>query len=152
MSGTPFSLVRSHNNILVTHLEKFFDFGVLSEKYRLPKMSKYVALIGPRINTPFRKWCYNLSGFRKYGLFLNDCYASTPEVEEAIRRLPPDVFDARNKRIQLAFHHSLCKTYLPKEQWTKYEEDVKYLEPYLEEVEREKAEQDAYEHNNFSTQ
>lgn len=86
------------------------------------------------------------------GLFLQDCYESTPEVEEAVRRLPADVFDARNKRIVLAFHASLNKTYLPKEQWTKYEEDVKYLEPYLEEVRREKAEQNAYAHNNYSTQ
>lgn len=85
------------------------------------------------------------------GLFLNDCYDSTPEVEEAIRRLPAEVFDARNKRIAIAFHHSLNKSYLPKEQWTKYEEDVKYLEPYLEEVQRENAERDAYEHNNFTT-
>lgn len=85
------------------------------------------------------------------GLFLNDCYESTPEVEEAIRRLPSDVFDARNKRIATAFHLSLNKIYLPKEQWTKYEDDVKYLEPYLEEVNRENAEKEAYEHNNFST-
>lgn len=84
-------------------------------------------------------------------MFLNDVYESTPEVEEAIRRLPPPVFDARNKRIAIAFQLSLNKTYLPKEQWTKYEEDIKYLEPYLEEVKREQAEQEAYEHNNFNT-
>lgn len=85
------------------------------------------------------------------GLFLQDCYESTPEVEEAVKRLPAEVFDARNKRIVLAFHASLNKTYLPKEQWTKYEEDVKYLQPYLEEIRREKAEQDAFNHNNFAT-
>lgn len=82
---------------------------------------------------------------------LNDCYESTPEVEEAIKRLPAAVFDERNKRITLAVHASLNKTYLPKEQWTKYEEDVKYLEPYLEEVKREWAEKEAYQHNNFET-
>ncbi|XP_031629808.1 cytochrome b-c1 complex subunit 7-like [Contarinia nasturtii] len=120
---------------------------------KIPKMSKYVALVGPRINTPFRKWCYNLSGFRKYGLMLNDLYdhGTCPDVSEAIRRLPPDVFDARNKRIAIAFQLSLEKTYLPKEKWTKYEEDVKYLEPYLEEVRREIAEKEAYEYNNYST-
>lgn len=85
------------------------------------------------------------------GLFLNDCYESTPEVEEAIRRLPAEVFDARNKRIAIAFQLSLNKSYLPKEQWTKYEEDVKYLEPYLEEVKREQAEREAYQYNNFET-
>lgn len=84
---------------------------------------------------------------------LNDLYdhGSCPDVAEAVRRLPADVVDARNRRITLAFHCSLNKTYLPKEQWTKYEEDVKYLEPYLEEVKREKAEREAYEFNNFKT-
>lgn len=82
---------------------------------------------------------------------LNDCYESTPEVEEAIQRLPADVYDARNKRITIACYCSLNKTYLPKEQWTKYEEDIKYLEPYLDEVKREWAEKEAYEHNNFET-
>lgn len=81
---------------------------------------------------------------------LNDVYDSTPEVEEAIRRLPADVFDARNQRISNAFHASLNKNYLPKEQWTKYEEDIKYLEPYLEEVRRENSEREAYNHNNYS--
>lgn len=90
--------------------------------------------------------------FHLVGLFLQDCYEDTPEVTEAIRRLPADVFDARNKRITLAVHASLNKTYLPKEQWTKYEEDVKYLEPYLEEIRRENAEKEAYYQNNFRTQ
>lgn len=82
---------------------------------------------------------------------LNDCYEDTPEVTEAIRRLPADVLAARNKRIAIAFHASINKTYLPKDQWTKYEEDIKYLEPYLEEVKREWAEKSAYEHNNYET-
>ncbi|KAH8406419.1 hypothetical protein KR009_004758, partial [Drosophila setifemur] len=37
------------------------------------------------------------------------------------------------------------KTILPKEQWTKYEEDVKYLEPYLEEVQREREEREHWD-------
>lgn len=43
-------------------------------------------------------------------------------------------------RITRALHLSMTKTILPKEQWTKYEEDFKYLEPYLKEVEDEMAE------------
>lgn len=144
---------------------------------------------------PFRKWLYNLSGFRKYGkesyivyhfpcallsvrlrpmpfieqqlmtnslqsitsshagLMLNDVYDDQfdPEVAEAVRRLPADVYDARVARIHIAFQLSATKSLLPKEQWTKYEEDVKYLEPYLEEVKREWAEKKAYEHNNYET-
>lgn len=87
------------------------------------------------------------------GLYYNDLYddLTDPQVAEAVRRLPADVFDARNKRLLLATQASLCHTYLPKEQWTKYEEDVKYLDPYLDEVNREKAERDAYIGNNFET-
>lgn len=61
-------------------------------------------------------------------------------VKEAIRRLPNDLYDERMFRITRALHLSMTKTILPKEQWTKYEEDHKYLEPYLEEVEREMSE------------
>lgn len=82
---------------------------------------------------------------------VNDCYQDSPELTEALRRLPPDVTDARNRRIQIAFNLSLNKAYLPKEQWTKYEEDVKYLDPYLEDVRREFAEKQAYNDNNFET-
>lgn len=81
---------------------------------------------------------------------LNDVYDDdTPEVAEAVRRLPADVYDARRARIDRAFHLSFNKAILPKAQWTKYEEDIKYLEPYLEEVKREFAEKKAYKHNNY---
>lgn len=74
------------------------------------------------------------------GLHRDDCLYETAEVKEAIRRLPEEVKDARNYRIIRALHLSMTKTILPKEQWTKYEEDTKYLEPYLQEVEAEFAE------------
>jgi hypothetical protein len=35
-----------------------------------------------------RRWMFNLSGFNQYGLYKNDVMLETPEVEEAIRRLP----------------------------------------------------------------
>jgi ubiquinol-cytochrome c reductase subunit 7 len=38
----------------------------------------------------------------------------------------------------------MTKTILPKDQWTKYEEDFKYLEPYLKEVEKEHAERNEW--------
>lgn len=61
-------------------------------------------------------------------------------MQEAIRRLPKDLKDERNYRIIRALNLSMTKTILPKEEWTKYEEDFKYLEPYLKEVEKENAE------------
>ena len=35
---------------------------------------------------------------------------------------------------------STQKSILPQEQWTKPEDDVRYLQPYLEEIRRERAE------------
>ena len=52
--------------------------------------------------------------------------------------------DERAFRIQRATQLSLMKTVLPKDQWPTFEEDVekgRYLQPYLTEVKREKAEQ-----------
>ncbi|XP_057331316.1 cytochrome b-c1 complex subunit 7-like [Microplitis mediator] len=99
-------------------------------------------VIQPRflISTGFKKWCYNLSRFNQYGLMHDDVLYETPEVKEAIRRLPQDLQDARVFRIVRAMQLSCQKDVLPKEQWTKYEEDVRYLRPYLEEVKREIAE------------
>lgn len=74
------------------------------------------------------------------GLFIQDIYDETPETLEAVNRLPPDVFHARNKRLEVAEELYYKREELPKEQWTKYDEDVKYLTPYLNEVRREWAE------------
>lgn len=52
----------------------------------------------------------------------DDVLQETPEVTEAIRRLPQDLQDARIFRIVRAMQLSCQKTILPKEQWTKYEE------------------------------
>lgn len=82
---------------------------------------------------------------------LNDMYAEecVPELEEAIKRLPADVADARSRRISVAFNLSAQHNILPKEQWTKYEEDIKYLDPYIEEVKREMAEKSKFWQDNF---
>ncbi len=52
----------------------------------------------------------------------DDVLYETPDVEEAIRRLPPKLVDERNFRILRALQYSGMKKYLPREQWTKYEE------------------------------
>lgn len=84
---------------------------------------------------------------------LNDIYDDdTQEVREAVRRLPAEVYDARRARIDRAFQLSSNKAILPKNLWTKYEEDIKYLEPYLEEVKRELAEKKSFKHNNYETE
>ncbi|XP_049816534.1 cytochrome b-c1 complex subunit 7-like [Schistocerca nitens] len=92
-----------------------------------------------------RKWAYNLSGFNKYGLHYDDCLDElNPDVAEALRRLPDSIKDERNFRINRALHLSMIKKYLPKEEWTKYEEDNKYLQPYLQEVVKERLEKEEW--------
>lgn len=81
------------------------------------------------------------------GLHRDDCLYENADVQEAIRRLPRKLYDERNFRITRALHNSMTKTILPKEQWTKYEEDVKYLEPYLNEVIKEREEREDWNKN-----
>lgn len=77
----------------------------------------------------------------------NDCLYEDAIVKEAIKRLPTKLYDERNFRTARAIHLSMCHRILPKDQWTKFEEDEKYLEPYIEEVEREVAEKEAWKAN-----
>ena len=74
------------------------------------------------------------------GLHHDDCLYENEDVKEAIRRLPAHLYDERNYRMIRALHLSMTKTILPKDQWTKYEEDYRYLEPYLKEVQKEREE------------
>ena len=90
--------------------------------------------------SPFGKWYYNLSLFNRYGLYrddlLRECY--NPEVAEAVRRLPRDMYDERVFRLVRASQLEITKSYLPKEQWTQCEDPKNwYLGPYIQEVEAE---------------
>ncbi|KAF4529405.1 hypothetical protein B566_EDAN003498 [Ephemera danica] len=92
-----------------------------------------------------KKWAYNLSGFNQYGLHHDDCLDElNPDVKEALRRLPEHLVDERQFRMYRAFQLSLMKQILPKDQWTKYEEDNRYLQPYLKEVMREREEREEW--------
>ncbi|XP_063217517.1 cytochrome b-c1 complex subunit 7-like [Bacillus rossius redtenbacheri] len=93
---------------------------------------------------PLKKWAYNLSGFNKYGLHRDDVLYEDADVTEALRRLPERLIDERNFRIMRALQLSAQKTILPKDQWTKFEEDSKYLTPYIEEVKRERKEREEW--------
>merc|ERR1712150_1299 len=104
------------------------------------KMSFHVAK-GAVKATGFRyavlKWMYYASYFPQLGLRADDTLAETPVVLEALRRLPEVERDNRMFRIMRAFDLSTKKTVLPKEEWTKFEEDDRYLEPYIEQVQKE---------------
>lgn len=52
----------------------------------------------------------------------DDTLRQTPEVIEAVRRLPADTYNQRAFRIKRALDLSLKHRILPTEQWTKFEE------------------------------
>merc|ERR1712083_133160 len=98
-------------------------------------------------NAGWKRWTFNASGFNQFGPYHDDALQETPEVKEALSRLPQDLLDGRAFRIQRALHCAMLKTVLPKDQWPTYEEDRekgRYLTPYLNEVKAEKAEREAW--------
>ncbi|KAG3273868.1 cytochrome b-c1 complex subunit 7 [Ictidomys tridecemlineatus] len=91
-----------------------------------------------------RKWYYNAAGFNKLGLMRDDTIYEDEDVKEAVRRLPENLYNDRMFRIKRALDLTMRQQILPKEQWTKYEEDKFYLEPYLKEVIRERKEREEW--------
>lgn len=96
------------------------------------------------MSSALQKFAYNLSGFNKYGLMRDDILYEDEDVKEALRRLPQDKLDERNYRILRAVQLSVQKDILPKNQWTKLEEDVMYLQPLLAEVKKERKEREEW--------
>ncbi|XP_012284711.1 cytochrome b-c1 complex subunit 7-like [Orussus abietinus] len=88
----------------------------------------------------FKHYVYNSSRFNQYGLMRDDVLHVTPEVEEALRRIPKHIRDERNFRLFRAMQLDMNRSILPEEQWTKLEEDVLYLTPYVKEVIKENEE------------
>ncbi|KAJ1723559.1 Cytochrome b-c1 complex subunit 7 [Coemansia erecta] len=102
--------------------------------------SAFRAICRPLANT----WV-NLSGYRRLGLRYDDLLREeTPIVQEAIARLGRDETDGRVFRQKRAFQLSLSHAELPSPQWTKPQDDYKYLQPLIEEVRLEVAERDAF--------
>ncbi|XP_026317370.1 cytochrome b-c1 complex subunit 7-like isoform X2 [Hyposmocoma kahamanoa] len=79
-------------------------------------------------------------------LYRDDClYEGDPDVEEALRRLPKHLIDERNFRLIRAIQVNITKHYLPKEEWTRYEDDVLYLSPIVDQVRKERLEREKWE-------
>lgn len=79
------------------------------------------------------------------GLLRDDLLHENDDVKEALRRLPDHVVDERNFRLIRAMQLSLQKNILPKEEWTKLEEDTLYLTPIVEQVKKERAERENWD-------
>merc|ERR1711953_228542 len=98
-------------------------------------------------NVALKRWAFNASGFNQFGLYHDDCLYENDDVKEALKRVPAHLLDERAFRIQRAVQCSVQKTVLPKDQWPTYDEDRekgRYLQPYLEEVVRERTEKEEW--------
>ncbi|EJT46277.1 hypothetical protein A1Q1_05106 [Trichosporon asahii var. asahii CBS 2479] len=94
--------------------------------------SLYKALI------PISKAYVNAAGYRKVGLKYDDLIIEERrDVEKAISRLPAIEGYDRAYRFRVAFQQDLMRRPLPKEQWLKPEDDVRYLTPYIKQVAKE---------------
>lgn len=100
------------------------------------------------VSTAVKKWAYNLSGFNKYGLHRDDLLDEyDPDVIEALRRCPQKTVDERNYRALRATQLSIQHSILPKDQWTKFEEDKLYLTPIVDQVIKEREERENWDKN-----
>ncbi|OCH95653.1 ubiquinol-cytochrome-c reductase complex subunit 6 [Obba rivulosa] len=95
---------------------------------------------------PFADWYANLAGWRKVGLKYDDLRANSNSALQAIGRLTPREYYDRAFRYKRASHLSVLHTTLPKDQWTKPEEDKRYLAPHVRNVEAEDQERFKWDH------
>ncbi|KAI3326029.1 14 kDa subunit of cytochrome bd ubiquinol oxidase [Xylariaceae sp. AK1471] len=94
--------------------------------------------------TPLAGWYSNAAGYRQLGLRADDLIVEEDEnVLKAIHRLPPKEAYDRVYRLRRAVQCSATHKLLPKDQWTKPEEDVPYLTPILEQIRAAQSEKTA---------
>ncbi|KAH6627151.1 cytochrome b-c1 complex subunit 7 [Chaetomium sp. MPI-SDFR-AT-0129] len=94
--------------------------------------------------TPLASWYANAAGYRQMGLKADDLLSEENEdVLKAISRLDAKENYDRIYRIRRATQLSLQQKILPRNEWTKPEEDTPYLSPILEQVYAENQEKEA---------
>ncbi|KAI0043567.1 cytochrome bd ubiquinol oxidase subunit [Auriscalpium vulgare] len=87
---------------------------------------------------PVANWYANLSGYRKLGFHYDDLLVEErPDVQRALTRLTPRETYDRAFRLKRASQASVQHKELPKSEWIKPEEDVRYLAPHVLSVAKE---------------
>ncbi|WPH01088.1 Hypothetical protein R9X50_00392300 [Acrodontium crateriforme] len=95
---------------------------------------------------PISNWYFENAGYRKLGLRADDLIPEeSDQVQLALRRLSPKESYDRVYRMRRAFQLSLSHQLLPKEEWTKAEDDTPYLSPIIKEIEAELSEREDLE-------
>ncbi|KAF2707053.1 ubiquinol-cytochrome c reductase complex 14 kDa protein-like protein [Pleomassaria siparia CBS 279.74] len=95
---------------------------------------------------PLSNWYNNAAGYRQLGLKVDDLIPEENDVVQlALKRLPPKEAYDRVWRLRRALQCSVAHQLLPKEEWTKPEEDERYLSPIIQEIESELKEREDLE-------
>ncbi|EFY86396.1 Cytochrome b-c1 complex subunit 7 [Metarhizium acridum] len=93
---------------------------------------------------PAANWYANAAGYKKLGLRYDDLVEEERESTQiALKRLSPKESYDRIYRIRRSVQCSYQHKLLPKDQWTKPEEDTPYLRDIIAQVDTELAEKDA---------
>ncbi|OAV96188.1 hypothetical protein PTTG_03425 [Puccinia triticina 1-1 BBBD Race 1] len=99
-----------------------------------------------RFLKPIATWYANLAGYRKFGLRYDDLIMEENQtMQKAISRLTEREQYDRSYRLRVASQLSVLHKELPKEDWTKPENDVRYLTPLVKEIEQENQERMAWD-------
>ncbi|KAI0913847.1 cytochrome b-c1 complex subunit 7 [Ustulina deusta] len=93
---------------------------------------------------PLAGWYSSAAGYRQLGLRADDLIVEENEdVLKALGRLAPKESYDRVYRLRRAIQCSVTHKLLPKDQWTKPEEDVAYLTPLIEQIRAAESEKES---------
>ncbi|EAU88184.1 ubiquinol-cytochrome-c reductase complex subunit 6 [Coprinopsis cinerea okayama7 len=91
--------------------------------------------------TPIANWYAQAARYRQFGFKYDDLLMEeNPSVQRALGRLTDRQTYDRAYRLKRASQCSVLHAELPKDQWTKPEEDVRYLAPHVKNVVAEETE------------
>ena len=94
----------------------------------------------------FRTWYVYACGYRQMGLRADDLRMEEyPDVATALNRLTEEEQNQRIFRIKRASDLSMKHQILPREEWTKPEEDIFYLNSLIEQAKTERKEREQWD-------
>merc|ERR1712070_1193667 len=123
--------------------------GIMLGALRPTRVARSGASLGPLkpIVDICANWYADAYGrqLKKYGLRFE--YVETPELKEALTRLPPAELEGRSMRYKRAIDLSFKKSYLPAHMQEAHDPFVSYIAEPLKKVEAEVWEQKEWEKN-----
>ncbi|KAI5478157.1 hypothetical protein MNV49_005421 [Pseudohyphozyma bogoriensis] len=95
---------------------------------------------------PVADFYAQLSGYRQHGLKYDDILIEENKVvQKALGRLSERESYDRAFRHRVASQASIAHAYLPKDKWVQAKDDVRYLKPFVEEIEKDNTERELFD-------